>query len=73
MIFLVQDILDFAQIKSGKFRKNLKTFDIRESVKKIMSIQEKKAKDKGIILISEFVNFANDQDLNDNRSESSIQ
>ena len=73
MIFLVQDILDFAQIKSGKFRKNLKTFDIRESVKKIMSIQEKKAKDKGIILISEFVNFTNDQDLNDNRSESSIQ
>jgi signal transduction histidine kinase len=66
MIFLVQDILDFAQIKSGKFRKNYKKFDIRESVKKIMSIQEKKAKDKGIKLIAEFVNFSNDLDLNSN-------
>ena len=31
-----------------------------------MSIQEKKAKDKGIKLIAEFVNFSNDLDLNSN-------
>jgi signal transduction histidine kinase len=29
MTFLVQDLLDFAQIKSGKFRKVLKRFNLR--------------------------------------------
>lgn len=26
--FLVQDILDFAQIKEGKFRKNIEVFNL---------------------------------------------
>ena len=30
MKFLVQDLLDFAQIRSGNFRKNISTFNIRE-------------------------------------------
>jgi hypothetical protein len=30
--FLVQDILDFAQMKEGKFRKNIEVFDIEDSV-----------------------------------------
>ena len=32
MSFLIQDLLDFAQIKAGKFRKNIEYFDIREAV-----------------------------------------
>jgi signal transduction histidine kinase len=39
MTFLVQDLLDFAQIKSGKFRKGLKKFNLRESVGKVVAIQ----------------------------------
>ena len=39
MDFLVQDLLDYAQIKAGKFRKNIKSFDIRESIEKVMCVQ----------------------------------
>lgn len=31
-------MLDLAQIKSGKFRKNIKEFDVRDCVKKVMDI-----------------------------------
>lgn len=32
MEFLVQDLLDFAQIRAGKFRKNLSSFNIKEAI-----------------------------------------
>jgi len=38
MSFLIQDLLDYAQIKSGKFRKNLKEFNIRETIEEVMCI-----------------------------------
>ena len=37
--FLVCDILDFAQIKGGKFRKDCNNFNIREAIEEIMLIQ----------------------------------
>jgi signal transduction histidine kinase len=43
MTHVVQDLLDFAQIKANKFRKNFKKFDIREAINKIMSYQNIKA------------------------------
>ena len=39
MKFIVQDFLDYAQIKAGKFRVNTDQFDIREAVEKVMCIQ----------------------------------
>jgi len=39
MSFLIQDFLDYSQIKEGKFRKNNKLFNIKEAIKKVMSIQ----------------------------------
>jgi signal transduction histidine kinase len=41
--FIVQDLLDYAQIRSGKFRKNISEFCIKEAVDEIMLIQERKA------------------------------
>jgi signal transduction histidine kinase len=41
--FLVNDILDFAQVKDGKFRKNLEIFDLKESVEEIIAVQKYKA------------------------------
>ena len=41
--FLVNDILDFAQVKDGKFRKNLQVFDLKESVEEIIAVQKYKA------------------------------
>ena len=38
MTYLVQDLLDFAQLKSGKFRKNISKFNIRDTVEKVITI-----------------------------------
>ena len=38
MEFLIQDLLDYAQIKAGKFRKNIKKFNLRDAIEKIMCI-----------------------------------
>ena len=47
---LVHDLLDYAQIKAGKFRKNLSLFDISKTLKEVTSILWQKAVAKGIIL-----------------------
>ena len=39
MNFIIQDLLDFAQIKGDKFRKNYQVFNIKEAVEKVMCIQ----------------------------------
>ena len=39
MDFIIHDLLDFAQIKSGKFRKSIELFSIREAVEETMNIQ----------------------------------
>ena len=57
MSFMVQDLLDYAQIKANKFRKVLKTFNIRDSIESVMCIQRQKAKDLGIQFTAEFVNI----------------
>ena len=54
MHFLIQDMLDYAQIKSKKFRRNIEVFDIREAVEKVMSIQRKKAQEKKLDFFVEY-------------------
>ena len=36
--FLVNDILDFAQIRAGKFRKNINVFNVKEAILEIILI-----------------------------------
>ena len=50
MGFLVDDLLDFAQINAGKFRKVVTNFDIKEAVNEVVSIQKDKASMAGIKL-----------------------
>ena len=57
MRFIVQDLLDYAQIKEGKFRKNVKVFDVREAVQTVMKIQRDKALNNGISLECKFENL----------------
>ena len=54
MSFMIQDILDYSQIKAGKFRKNIKAFNIRDTVKQVMKIQQKKAQDQGNEFLATF-------------------
>jgi signal transduction histidine kinase len=40
---MIQDLLDYSQIKAGKFRKNIQAFNIRDAVQDVMRVQQKKA------------------------------
>ena len=48
MGFLVDDLLDFAQINAGKFRKVITSFDLKEAIQEVVSIQKDKAQMGGI-------------------------
>jgi len=61
MTFIVQDLLDYAQIKAGKFRKNITKFDLRECIEKVMCIQRQKAEEKSIDFNVRYINFGEDQ------------
>ena len=65
MSFLVQDFLDYAQIKSGKFRTNIKPFNVREVIEKVICIQREKAEDSGLELKGEFINIKEDDGIID--------
>lgn len=58
MEFLIQDLLDYAQIKAGKFRKNVQSFNIREAIEKVMCIQRQKAIENKVCFTVEYENIA---------------
>lgn len=55
--FLVSDLLDFSQLRAGKFRKDCGNFDIKESIEEIIMIQEYKADQNGVQILFELENF----------------
>lgn len=55
--FLVNDILDYAQISSGKFRKNFSRFNIQECVEEIILVMRFKIEQIGINLKFELQGF----------------
>ena len=48
MSFLIQDLLDYAQIKAGKFRKNIRQFNIKDAIEEVMCVQRLNAKQNKI-------------------------
>ena len=56
MLFLVNDLLDFFQIKNKKFKKNLKWVDINASIRDLIEMFGVGAREKGIGLIYESPN-----------------
>lgn len=74
MTFLVNDLLDFAQLKSGKFRMDCKNFDIKVSIQEIILILQFKADQLGITLNLEMVGFkqVEVEDQNDQKYQSYI-
>jgi signal transduction histidine kinase len=55
MSFMVDDLLDFAQINAGKFRKVIKQFDCKEAIRDCVNIQKEQAKMQGITITSKYV------------------
>lgn len=54
LTFIVQDLLDYAQMRSGKFRKNIQEFNIKDAVEDVMLIQARKAQDNNIKLYATY-------------------
>ena len=65
---LIQDLLDFTQIKAGKFRMNLASFNIRDTIQEIQEIQKRQAESKNITLTAEFNGIA----LSDENGEDEV-
>jgi len=51
LLFLVNDLLDFFQIKNGKFKKNEGWVDLRECLKDLIEMLNGQAQEIGLILI----------------------
>ena len=62
MSFLIQDLLDFAQIKSDKFRKNIGEFNIREAIDQVMCIQKHNIDENEIEFIATYDNILQEAD-----------
>lgn len=60
-MYLVNDMLDFAQIRSGKFRKDQYNFNIEEAIQEIVNVQSMKAEFCGISLSYCLKNFSKDE------------
>lgn len=60
--------MDFAQIKAGKFRKNISNFNILSIVKDVMMIQQRKALDNNIEQQIHFVNIRDEEGSNKRHS-----
>ena len=54
---LVGDLLDFAQLSNGKFRKVEEFFNIKKVIEEIIQIQEYKAKTKGVLIETIYKSF----------------
>ena len=55
LMFFVNDMLDFAQILQGKFRKVVESFDLKEAVAEVISIQKFQTESKDINIIVRFL------------------
>lgn len=57
LLLHVEDILGYAQLKAGKFIKDIKSFNVRRTIDEIISIQQYKAEAKNIIISTSFLGF----------------
>ena len=57
LIFVVNDMLDLGQLNSSKFRKQITKFNILESVKEIIGIQDYKVKQMEVAVDLNLHNF----------------
>lgn len=54
---LIQDLLDYAQIKQGKFRMNLSNFRIKDTIDLVIKLFQHKAESKRIQLNADLDNL----------------
>ena len=52
MSYLIQDLLDYSQLKAGKFRKNFVSFNIMHAIVELVAILQFKADMIGISIVT---------------------
>ena len=57
MNYIIQNSVDYAQIKGNNFRQHYKDFNIRDAIEEVMSIQRQKALDKNLEFNVNFINI----------------
>lgn len=67
MLSLVNDILDYSQIKAGKFELNLSNFNVRDLVDEVYRMFEYQASEKEIFLLKNIDNDVPIKIVNDHR------
>ena len=70
MQFTIQDMLDSALLKAGKFRKNQSEFNVSQTVKKVIDMQKTEARRKGVSLC--YKNLTHDDALLVNSDEQRV-
>lgn len=55
--FIVNDMLDYAQLSMGQFRKCYTRFNLVESIGNIVEVMSYKAQELGLNIIQKFENF----------------
>ena len=64
MEFIIKNLLDYSLIKHGIFQQHITKFNIMETLEKVMKIQNKAARDKGIELFCSFENITKTENSN---------
>ena len=57
LLFFVQDLLDFAQIKQNKFKKNLEEFSPQEAIEELCQVLAFQSESKNVTVTQVFRNF----------------
>jgi len=60
LLFFVQDLLDFAQIKQKKFKKNIEDFSPQEAIDELCQVLAFQSESKNVAITQVFRNFISD-------------
>jgi signal transduction histidine kinase len=69
MLYNVEDLLDYGQMESGNFRKNIQHFDAKKAIQEIINVQKYKASDKKINLFLQSREFVDGNQRKDTEPE----
>ena len=54
-------MLDYAQIKAGKFRKNITSFDVKKTINNVLIVFSKRCSDQGIYIKADLTRLGNEK------------
>jgi hypothetical protein len=68
MKYMIDNMLDYANIKNDKFTKNIQWFNIEKEVQSLISIHQKKADSCNVKTLATFDGFAGNMIINSDKN-----